>query len=52
MDFCDSVVALGVGSVGPVVELAAKALSDAADNRPVRARAANLEFFMRVSPYD
>src|SRR5471032_1538437 len=37
---------LPTGSVLPVEEVAAKALSDAADSRPVRARAANLEFFM------
>jgi hypothetical protein len=34
----------------PVV--AAKLLSETADSKPVRARAANLEVVMMVSPYD
>jgi hypothetical protein len=34
----------------PVEEVAAKPLSETDDNRPAKARAANLECFMRESP--
>src|SRR5450830_1221701 len=43
-------VGVSTGSVLPVDEDAAKALSEAADNSAVKARAAHLECFMRVSP--